>query len=64
MTTVNKVLITALLVVSLSGCAGKTKLVPQLYMPEPPEVLMRDPKDLNTIRQDEKKEEAPDEKVQ
>lgn len=60
----NKLLVAALLLVSLSGCAGKTKLVPQLYMPEPPEVLMRDPKDLNTIIQDDKKEEKPDEEVQ
>jgi cytochrome c biogenesis protein ResB len=60
---VNKILIAALLVVSLSGCA-KTKLVPQLYMPAPPEVLMRAPKDLNTIKQEPKKEEATDEEVQ
>ena len=59
---VNKILIASLLVLTLSGCGG-TKLVPQLYMPEPPEVLMRAPKDLNTIKQDEKKEEAPDEEV-
>jgi hypothetical protein len=48
----------------LSGCAGKTKLVPQAYMPEPPEILMRAPKDLNTIRQENNKEEVPDEEVQ
>lgn len=60
----NKVLIASLLALALAGCAGKTKLVPQAYMPEPPEVLMRAPKDLNTIKQDEKKEEAPDEEVQ
>ena len=40
---------------ALSGCAVfKTKLVPQAYMPEPPEILMRSPKDLNTIKQDPK----------
>ena len=39
----------------LSGCAVfKTKLVPQAYMPEPPEILMRAPKDLNTIKPEEK----------
>jgi hypothetical protein len=40
---------------SLSGCAlfTKTKLVPQAYMPEPPEILMREPKDLNTIKQEQ-----------
>lgn len=47
----------------LAGCAGKTKLVPQAYMPEPPEILMRAPKDLNTIKP-EQKEEEPDEEVQ
>jgi hypothetical protein len=45
----------------LSGCAVfKTKLVPQAYMPEPPEILMRAPKDLNTIKQTE--EQKPEEK--
>jgi hypothetical protein len=43
------------LILTLSGCAmfTKTKLVPQAYMPEPPEILMRKPKDLNTIKQEE-----------
>ena len=42
------------LVLALSGCAmfTKTKLVPQAYMPEAPEILMRKPKDLNTIKKD------------
>lgn len=43
----------ALVVVSLvmlSACAGKTRLVPQAYMPEPPEILMKAPKDLITIK--------------
>jgi len=31
----------------------KTKLVPQAYMPDPPEILMRKPKDLNTIKKEE-----------
>jgi hypothetical protein len=45
----------------LSGCAVfKTKLVPQAYMPEPPEILMRAPKDLNTIKPTE--EQKPEEK--
>lgn len=44
----------------LSGC---TKQVPQAYMPTPPEILMRAPKELNTIRQDVDKEETPDEEV-
>lgn len=45
---------------ALSGCAVfKTKLVPQAYMPEPPEILMRAPKDLNTIKpvEEEKKKD-------
>lgn len=38
---------------ALSGCAVfKTKLVPQAYMPEPPEILMKAPKELNTIKKD------------
>lgn len=45
---------------ALSGCAVfKTKLVPQAYMPEPPEILMKAPKELNTIKQAPKPEEAP-----
>lgn len=45
---------------SLSGCAVfKTKLVPQAYMPEPPAILMKAPKDLNTIKQEEPKQEEP-----
>jgi hypothetical protein len=49
------------LALALSGCAVfKTKLVPQAYMPEPPEILMRAPKDLNTIKQTE--EQKPEEK--
>ena len=54
---VNKVLIASLLAVTLAGCAGKTKLVTQAYMPEPPEVLMREPRDLNTIKQEPSEEE-------
>ena len=36
--------------VLLAGCAGKTRLVPQAYMPEPPAVLMEAPKELQTIK--------------
>ena len=43
----------------LTGCAGKTHLVPFPYMPAPPEILMKAPKDLNTIKQEPKQEEAP-----
>jgi hypothetical protein len=39
------------LTIALSGCAGKTRLTPQAYMPEPPEILMRAPKELSTIKQ-------------
>lgn len=47
------------LALALSGCAVfKTKLVPQAYMPDPPEILMRAPKDLNTIKPESKPEEV------
>jgi hypothetical protein len=45
--------------VLLAGCAGKTRLVPQAYMPEPPAILMQAPKELHTIKQEPKPEEAP-----
>jgi hypothetical protein len=47
------------LVIALSGCAGKTRLVPQAYMPEPPEILMKSPKELSTIKQPTKTEGTP-----
>lgn len=45
----------------LSGCAmfTKTKLVPQAYMPEPPEILMRKPKELNAIKNPEQPQSQP-----
>lgn len=39
-------------IVLLAGCAGKTRLVPQAYMPEPPAVLMQAPKELHTIKKE------------
>jgi hypothetical protein len=50
-----KLLLVIAMAFSLSGCAlfTKTKLVPQAYMPEPPEILMREAKDLNTIKQEQ-----------
>lgn len=45
-----KRLIVLLPLVMLVGCAGKTRLVPQAYMPTPPEVLMKAPRELNTIK--------------
>ena len=39
--------------VLLAGCAGKTRLVPQAYMPEPPAILMQAPKELHTIKKEE-----------
>lgn len=33
----------------LAACGPKIKLVPTAYMPTPPEILMKAPKDLNTI---------------
>lgn len=50
-------------VVLLAGCGPKVKLVPQAYMPTPPDILMKDPKELNTIRQDSKPKEAKDESI-
>lgn len=47
----------------LTACGPKIKLVPQAYMPTPPEILMREPKDLNTIKPaPEKKEDKPNTK--
>ena len=56
----NKLLAISLISLTLAGCAGKTKLVPQAYMPEPPEILMRDAKELNTIKQVETVEDTPE----
>lgn len=42
----------------LAACGPKIKLVPQAYMPAPPEILMKEPKQLNTIKQETKPEEA------
>lgn len=44
--------------VLLTGCAGKTRLVPQAYMPEPPAILMQAPKELHTIKVNEKQEKG------
>ena len=54
-----KHLLVIVALVLLSGCGGKTRLVPQAYMPEPPAILMQAPKELHTIKQEPKKEEAP-----
>lgn len=39
---------------ALSGCSifggKKTRLVPQAYMPDPPAILMKEPKKLHTIK--------------
>jgi hypothetical protein len=43
--------------VLLAGCAGKTRLVPQAYMPEPPAILMQAPKELHTIKTDDKEKD-------
>ena len=43
----------------LAACGPKIKLVPTAYMPSPPEILMKDPKELNTIKQDSKPDEKP-----
>ena len=40
----------ALLAFTLTGCAHKTVLVPQPYMPDAPAILMQAPKELHTIK--------------
>lgn len=40
-----------LLMLPLAACGGKTHLVPQAYMSEPPSILMQPPKELHTIKQ-------------
>lgn len=47
----------------LAACGPKVKLVPTAYMPTPPDILMKDPKQLNTIKQEPKVEEARDDKL-
>lgn len=42
--------IIAAIAIALVGCAPKTRLVPQAYMPEPPAILMQPPKDLKPIK--------------
>jgi hypothetical protein len=54
-----KKIIILLPLVMLIGCAGKTRLVPQAYMPTPPEVLMKAPRELNTINVSNTKEGKP-----
>lgn len=56
-----KLINTFLIILILSGCAKQVP--PQTYMPTPPEILMRAPKELNTIRQNVDREETPDEEV-
>lgn len=59
-----KKLIVVGLAIALSGCSifggPKTRLVPQAYMPEPPEILMRKPNELNTIRTEPAKTDSPE----
>jgi hypothetical protein len=50
-----------LLAILVSGCCTTTevRLVPQAYMPTPPEILMKSPRELNTIKViDNKKEKV------
>lgn len=47
-----KLAIALVLSATLTACGGKTHLVTQAYMPEPPGVLMQNPKELNTIKQE------------
>jgi hypothetical protein len=43
----------------LTACGPKIKLVPTAYMPAPPEILMKDPKELKPIKQEAKPEKKP-----
>ena len=58
-----KSIVIIMLSLALAGCSifggKKTRLVPQAYMPEPPAILMKAPKELHTIKQEPKPEEAP-----
>jgi hypothetical protein len=46
-----KVALIALMSFALSGCTVfKSRLIPQAYMPDPPAVLMEEPKKLHTIK--------------
>lgn len=51
-----KNLIVLLPLLMLMGCVCKPRLVPQAYMPTPPEILMKAPRELNTIKVIEKTE--------
>lgn len=57
-----KAAIIAVMALGLSGCTVfKSRLIPQAYMPDPPSILMKEPKKLHTIR---KEPEAPQVKEQ
>lgn len=58
----NKLFVLLPLALILSACGGKTELAPRAYMPAPPEILMRKPKDLNTIKPPSKPEETEEKK--
>jgi hypothetical protein len=53
-----KSIVIIMLSLALAGCSvfggKKTRLIPQAYMPDPPEILMRAPKELNTIKKEQK----------
>lgn len=53
-----RTIVIVLAAVALTGCAGKTRLVPQAYMPEPPALLMKEPMDLQTIKDEEETPET------
>ena len=48
-----KVAFITLVSLALSGCTVfKSRLIPQAYMPDPPAVLMEEPKKLHTIKKE------------
>lgn len=57
-----KAAVAIVLAFTLSGCTVfKSRLIPQAYMPDPPSILMKEPKKLHTIR---KEPEAPKDEEQ
>lgn len=48
----NRIAFVVIASIALSGCTlFKPKIVTQAYMPEAPEILLRAPKELHTIKQ-------------
>jgi hypothetical protein len=61
-----RTIIVLALAFSLSACSifggKKTRLVPQAYMPEPPAILMKEPKKLHTIKKEPEAQQMKEQK--